>query len=355
MNQKEDVLALTRRMGELINGYQTSAAIGAVAALGVADALAGGPAHPADVASRVGADPAALARVMRVLADAGIFERREDGRFGLTPLGATLRAEGPVSVRRAAIIATDEWHWRAYGHLTHSVRTGEAGFRPAHGCGFWEYLDCHPSAADMVDSSMARIATARAAVFARAYDFGAITRLVDVGGGQGALMLSVLQAHAHVRGIVFDRPSVAETARTRLAEAGLSGRCEVIAGDFFAGVPAGGDAYVLSWILHDWDDEAAVRILANCRAAMADGGRLLVLELVLSPANEPLSPTGGPPVVRPADALARTVDLEMLAVVGGRERTEAEFRAIFQRAGLTLTRVIALEGLPWSVIEGAPA
>ena len=348
MDEKRDPLALSRRMAELVNGYQTSAAIGAVATLGVADALAGGPAHPADLARRLGADPGALARVLRALADAGIFEALEDGRVALTPLGATLRGEVPGSVRRAAIIATDEWHWRAYGHLTHSVRTGEAGFHPAHGCGFWEYLDHHPSAAAMIDGSMARIAAARAAVFARAYNFGAIARIVDVGGGQSVLLQHVLQAHPHLCGIVFDRPSVAEAARTRLAEAGLSGRCEVVSGDFFAGVPAGGDAYVLSWILHDWDDEAAVRILRNCRASMGDASRLLVLELVLSPGNAPHPSTA-------ADTLARTVDLEMLAVVGGRERTEAEFRALFGRAGFRLTRVLALEGLPWSVIEGAPA
>ncbi len=348
MNEREDPVALTRRMGALVNGYQTSAAIGAVAALGVADALADGPAYPADVARRVGADPGALVRVLRVLADAGIFEALEDGRFALTPLGATLRGDVPGSVRRAAIIATDEWHWRAYGHLTHSVRTGEAGFHPAHGCGFWEYLDHHPSVAAMVDGSMARIAAARAAAFARAYDFGAIARVVDVGGGQGVLLQHVLQAHPHLAGIVLERPTVAEAARRRLAEAGLSGRCEVVGGDFFAGVPAGGDAYVLSWILHDWDDEAAVQILRNCRTAMGKPGRLLVLELVLSPADGPHSSSA-------ADALARTVDLEMLAVVGGRERTEVEFRALFGRAGFNLTRVLALEGLPWSVIEAAPA
>jgi hypothetical protein len=175
-----------------------------------------------------------------------------------------------------------------------------------------------------------------------------MARVVDVGGGQGVLLQRVLEAHPHLYGVVFDRPGVTEAARTRLAEAGLSRRCEVVGGDFFAGVPAGGDAYVLSWILHDWDDEAAARILRNCRAAMSDDGRLLVLELVLSPPNEPHPPTA-------ADRLARTLDLEMLAVVGGRERTEAEFRALFGRAGFGLARVLALEGLPWCVIEGAPA
>jgi hypothetical protein len=335
-------------MAALINGFQTSAAIGAVAQLGVADALASGPASPAEVAARVGADPSAIERVLRALSDAGIFQELEDGRFALTPLGATLRSDVPGSVRRAAMIATDEWHWRPYGHLAHTLRTGEAGFRPAHGCGFWEYLERHPEAAAMVDASMARIASARAAVFARVYDFGGIERIVDVGGGQGALLRHVLQAHPHLRGVVLERPGVIEGARAQLAEAGLSERCEVVVGDFFRALPAGGDAYVLSWILHDWSDEEAVRILAQCRAAMGTAGRLLVLELVLPPAGVPHAPS-------PAEALARTVDLEMLAVVGGRERSEAEFQALFARAGLALTYVLPLEGLPWSVIEAKSA
>ncbi len=334
-------------MGELINAYQTSAAIGAVAALGVADALAGGPASPADVAARVGAEPSALERVLRALADVGIFERFEDGRYALTPLGATLRSDVPGSVRRAAIIATEEWHWRPYGHLAHTLRTGEAGFRPAHGCGFWDYLERHPESAAMVDASMARIASARAAVFARAYDFRGVERIVDVGGGHGALLRHVLDAHPQVRGVILERPGVVDAARAALAEAKLADRCEVVAGDFFSAVPAGGDAYVLSWILHDWSDEDAVRILARCREAMGAASRLLVLELVLPSANEPHAPA-------PAETLARTVDLEMLAVVGGRERTEAEFRALFARAGFGVTRVLPLEALPWSVIEGAP-
>jgi predicted O-methyltransferase YrrM len=347
MTEKADPLASSRQMAELISAFQTSAAIGAVAQLGVADALASGPALPADVATRVGAEPSALERVLRALADAGLFQKLDDGRFALTPLGETLRADVPGSVRRAAIIATDEWHWRPYGHLAHTLRTGEAGFRPAHGCGFWDYLERHPESAAMVDASMARIASARAAVLARAYDFGGVTRLVDVGGGHGALLRHVLQAHPHLRGVLLDRPSVIEEARAQLAEAGLADRCELAVGDFFRAVPAGGDAYVLSWIPHDWSDEESVRILANCRAAMGTTGRLLVLQLVLPPAGVPHPPSA-------AETLARTVDLEMLAVVGGRERTEAEFRALFARAGLALTRVLPLEGLPWSVIEGTP-
>ena len=170
---------------------------------------------------------------------------------------------------------------------------------------------------------------------------------MDVGGGHGVLMRGVLEAHPHVRGVVFDLPGVIESTRAHLADAGLTDRCEAIAGDFFDAVPAGGDAYVLSWILHDWDDESAVRILANCRAAMGDAGRLLAIELVVPADDEPPSS----PEVK---WLLKTADIEMLAVVGGRERTAAEYRKLYASAGFELTRSLALEPLAWSVIEGTP-
>jgi hypothetical protein len=221
---------------------------------------------------------------------------------------------------------------------------GEAGFRPAHGCGFWDYLDRHPETAALVDGSMARIAEARAAVFARAYDWAKAARVVDVGGGHGAMVQHLLQAQPHLRGVVFERPSIVDATRARLAGAGLAERSEVVAGDFFEGVPEGGDVYVLSWILHDFGDADAARILARCRGAMGADARLLVVELVLPPAEGPHPPSA-------VEALARTVDLEMLAVVGGRERTEAEFAALLAGAGLSLARVLPLPGMPWSVIE----
>lgn len=347
MTQNPDPAAQARQLGALINGYQTSAAIGAVATLGVPDALASGPALVAEIALRVRADAGALERVLRALCAIGLFERLEDGRYGLTAMGAMLRSDVPGSVRRAAMIATDEWHWRPYGHLVQTLRGGEAGFRAAHGCTFWEYLERHPDKGAMVDGSMARIAAARAAVLARSYDFTAIGKVVDVGGGQGGLLTSILTAHPHLTGVLLERPSVAETARALLAKAGLAARCEVTTGDFFIDVPGGGDLYVLSWILHDFGDDEAVRILQRCRAAMGPSSKLLVVELVLPPAGAPHPPSA-------AEVLARTVDLEMLAVVGGRERTEAEFGAMFGQAGLSLARVMPLEGLPWSVIEVVP-
>lgn len=334
-----------RQLAELINAYQLSAAIGALARLGVADALANGPALPGDLARRVGADERALARVLEATLDVGLFAVGDDGRYALTALGQLLRGDVEGSLRRLAIVSTDEWRWRAYGHLTHSLRTGEAGFVPAHGCRFYEYLASHPTEAASFDQSMSRIGAARDAALAASYDFSSLHRLVDVGGGRGSLLCAVLAAHPRLRGVVFDQPSVVEGAREALRSAGLADRCEAIGGDFLQAVPGGGDAYSLSWILHDWDDQTALRILTNCRKAMDDGTRLLVIELIV--------PAPGEPAVPGVSRLIKQTDLEMLTVVGGRERTAAEYRELLTQAGFELSRILPLQGMPWSVIEAA--
>ncbi len=343
----EDTRALGHRMAELVNGYQLSAAIGAVARLGVADCVAAGPTQLSEVAALVGADARALERVVRLLTDAGLFEHLEDGRVGLTPLGGLLRSDVPGSARRAAIVVSEEWHWRAYGHLTHSVRSGEPGFDQAHGCGFWEYLEGHPEASRLINDSMSAVASFIGAALARSYEFGGMERLVDVGGGYGTLVRAVLDTHPHLQGVVFDLPGVIEGTRARLAEWGLANRCQTFAGDFFDAVPAGGDAYLLSWVLHDWDDESAVRVLAKCREAVGDAGRVLAIELVVPAADEP---EPSPDLER----LVRTTDIEMLAIVGGHERTAAEYGELYAAAGLTLTRILPLEPTAWSLIEGSP-
>ena len=340
--------ALGQRMVELVNGYQVSAAIGAVARLGVADRLSAGPAHLDEIASYAGADARSLGRVVRLLTDVGLFEQLGDGRVALTALGGMLRDGVPGSARRGAIVISEEWHWRAYGHFVDSVRTGEPGFRQAHGCGFWDYLARDPQAGALINDSMSAAASFIAAAFVRSYDLSGIQRLVDVGGGHGVLMRAVLEAHPRMQGVVFDLPGVIEGTRARLTDWGLTDRCQAIAGDFFDGVPARGDAYVLSWILHDWNDESAVRILANCRAAMGDAGRLLAIELVV-PSTDQHSPS---PAV---EWLVKTTDIEMLVVVGGRERTAAEYGELYAAAGFQLTCILPLESSAWSVIEGSPA
>jgi hypothetical protein len=339
----EDLAASSRRLADLIGGYAVSAAIGAFARLGVPDALAEGPASSGELALRVGADEGALARLLEATLSAGLFTLGDDGRYGLTALGDLLRAGVPGSMRRYALVATDDWRWYAYGHLDHTLRTGEPGFVAAHARGFWDYLAGHPDAAASFEESMARIGTARDQAIVASVDFGRFSTVVDVGGGRGGFLRASLAAHSHLRGVLFDLPSVIEGAREGLEQAGLAGRCDLVAGDFREMVPRGGDAYLLSWILHDWDDVAAAKILQRCREAMDGGKSLFVAEMVVPEQGQP-----GADAVR---RLVRQVDLEMLAVVGGRERTSAEFQGLLTAAGFAPTATLPLLGTPWSVIE----
>ena len=341
----EQPVAPGRRLAELINGYQVSAAIGAFARLGVADALASGPSSISELSQRLRADERALARLLEATLEVGLFVLGDDGRYRLGELGELLRSDAPGSLRRFAVVSTDDWRWAAYGHLAHAVRTGEPGFVAAHGCRLWDYLASHPDAAASFEESMARVGAARDRAVAAAVDFSTVGRLVDVGGGRGGLLCVLLAACPALRGVVFDLPAVIEGARESLREAGFAERCEAVAGDFRETVPPGGDAYLLSWVLHDWDDATTLQILGNCRAAMAQGSRLLVVEMVV--------PEPGQPNAAAFARLVRQTDLEMLAVVGGRERTAAEYEALLAESGFTLDRIVPLEGMPWSVIEAS--
>ena len=297
----------------------------------------------------MGADIPSLKRLLRASADVGLFASGTGDRVKLAPLGQLLRADATGSARGAALAATDEWRWRAYGHVAHSIRTGKAGFRPAHGGGLWEYLDRHPAAAAWFNEAMSRLSAVTAAALVRCYDFAGVGQLVDVGGGHGNLMLAVLQARPRMHGVVFDLPSVVEGATPRLDASTVGERCETVAGDFFGGAPAGGDAYVLSWILHDWDDASAIRILHNCRAVLPADGRLLVIEMIAPTPGDTQTPTSVD-ITR----LVREADLDMLVVAGGRERTLAEYKGLFAEADLQLPRIIALHSLPWTLMEVIP-
>ena len=334
-----------RRLVELINGYQVSAAIGALARLGVADALANGPSSITELSRRLGADERALARLLDATLDIGLFTIGDDERYRLGELGDLLRSDVPGSLRRFAVVSTEHWRWAAYGHLTHTLRTGEPGFVGAHGCRLWDYLASHPEAAASFEESMARVGAARDRAVATAVDFSTVDCLVDVGGGRGGLLCALLAVCPHLRGVVFDLPTVIGGTREQLRQAGFAERCEAIAGDFREAVPPGGDAYLLSWILHDWDDATALRILGNCRAAMEEGSRLLVVEMVVPEPSQPNAAV--------FERLVRQADLEMLAVVGGRERTAAEYEGLFTDSSFALSRILPLEGMPWSVIEGS--
>ncbi|MBV9356858.1 MAG: methyltransferase, partial [Chloroflexi bacterium] len=266
----------------LATGYRLSQMLCVVAKLGIADLLASGPKTCAELGQLTGSHAPSLYRALRALAAAGVFREQADGRFALTASAELLRSDAPGSVRGYAMMQGEDWIWDAWGRALHSVQTGEPAFEHLHGVDFFTYLDRHPEAAAVFNAGMtARAASADVAV-AHAYDFSGMHTIVDVGGGHGLLLASILEAHPAARGVLLDIPSVAEGARKRMAAAGLAQRCQVVGGDFFTSVPTGGDCYTLANVIHDWDDERAVAILRKCQHAMAAGGRVLIVEALLS-------------------------------------------------------------------------
>jgi len=308
------------------------------ASLGLADLLTAGPRSSAELARATGTHPPSLHRALRAMVAMGLLAEQADGRFGLTPSGACLRSDVPDSLRGAAILTGE--CLPAWGALLHAVRTGEPAFEHARGAGFFAHFSRDTELARHFHADMARQTGPVAAAVAAAYDFSAGGTLVDVGGGHGALLAAVLRRHPGVRGVLFDTPGAAAGARAALAAAG-AGRCAVVAGDFFAAVPPGGDVYALQAVLHDWADDRAQRLLATCRAAMGPRSTLLVVERLL-PARAPAAPG------------LIEADLNMLVLTGGRERTEVEYRALLERAGLVVSRVIPTR-TAFSVIEALVA
>ncbi|WP_073266575.1 methyltransferase [Cryptosporangium aurantiacum] len=336
-----DRSAAELQLARLMDGYLTTQLLFVAAELGLADALADGPRTADDLAGQVGANPGALARVLRGLAVEGVVTEDGEGGFALTDLGALLR-EGPGSLRGPAVVRGG-LYFRAVAGLLDAVRSGGTAFEHAYGARFFDHLDRHPADGSAFQDSMAGRAVREADHVVAAYDFAGVRRLVDVGGGRGIVLAAVLGAAPHVTAVLFDRPAVAEQARERLTATGLAERCRFEGGDFFTAVPSGADTYLLSRVLHDWDDEHAVRILTTCRRSVPDDGRLLVVDIVL------------PRFAREQPAAIR-MDLHMLMLLGARERTAAEFELLLARAGWHLRRVVATgaaDGL--SVLEAKPA
>jgi hypothetical protein len=320
-------------------GAWVAQALYVAARLGIADHLNAGPKTADELAAATGAQPRELYRVLRALASVGVFAEGEDGRFRMTRLSDGLRSDVPKSARWMLIMLGDEWHWRPWGHLLHSVQTGEPAVEHVFGMDTFAYMRQDPEAAAVFNRAMTvQVSVSHAEVIA-AYNFAKFGTIVDVGGGYGALIAAILKVHPQVRGILFDQPHVIEETRCRLAQAGLADRCEAIGGDFFEGVPPGGDAYVCSTVIHDWDDERAIAILKRCREVMPPHGRMLLLESVVAPGNLP--------------SLGKLLDLEMMVQTGGQERTEAEYGALFAAAGFRLTRVVPTLSQT-SLLEGVP-
>lgn len=326
---------------QMITGYWISQAVIAAAKLGIADLLRDGPRSCEELAEAAGVRSQPLYRLLRALASVGVFREvlwegeEASGRFGLTPLASQLRSDTPDSQRAFALL--QEYQYRPWEEVLHSLRTEETAFEYVFDKPFFPYLAEHPQAASIFNEAMAnRTAQATAAVVA-AYDFGQFGTLVDVGGGSGLLLTDILLANPTLYGVLFDLPHVTADADQRITGAGLAERCHSVAGDFFQAVPPGGDAYLLKWIIHDWEDERAATILRRCRQAMTPSSKLLVIEAVLPPGNTPF--------------FQKWIDLTMLTITGGSERTKAEYRELFEAAGLRLTRVIPT-ATEFSIIEG---
>jgi hypothetical protein len=316
-----------RAMMQMIAAKWTSAPVYVAARLGIADILAGGPKHVEDIAREAGAHAPYLYRIMRALASVGVFEEQNDRIFGLTPLAECLK-DG--AMRPIALFLLSDWHNQAWDKLFDCVKSGAIPFEEAHGMPCFEWLEANPEAARDFHGANAVKAAGSHSVIVGAYDFAGIGTLTDVGGGYGALLIRILEANPHLQGVVADRTPTLEAARQAIHDKGLEERCTVTQCDFFKEVPAGSDAYLLSHILHDWDDERCGQILANCRDAMRPEAKLLVVEMLV--------PQG------PEFSVSKLLDLEVLVMGGGRERTEDEFRTLLESAGLRLKRVLPTRG-----------
>lgn len=325
-----------QQLDHLISGYWISQAIYAAAKFGIADLLAKGPQTAAQLAAATSTNPDALYRLLRALASVGIFAEGAGRQFSLTPLAEPLRSDVPGSKRALSLMSGDE-QFRAWSEIVHSIQTGERAFDKVFGERIFDYLARHPDKARVFDAAMVGIHGRESAAILDAYDFSGIGVLADVGGGNGSQLTAVLQKHPHMKGILFDLPHVVERAKEPLFKAKVLDRCQLVGGSFFESVPAGADAYVLRHIIHDWEEDKALAILRNCHQAMQADGRLLIVESIIPPGNQPF---GG-----------KFLDLVMLLIPGGQERTEIEYRELFAKAGFELTKVVST-GTEVSVIEG---
>lgn len=326
------------RLLELIVAKWASQAICAAAELGIPDHLADGPRSADDVAAACGADADATYRLMRALGNVGVLAEGESRVFTLTPVGEFLRSDAPGSMRGFARFTGRAPAWKAWGEMAHSVRTGEPGVEKALGQNLFDYFGEHLEESAIFDEAMTSISGAEAAAVAEALDCSGIRTLADVGGGRGFLLATILARHPGMRGILFDLPHVLAGAPSLLEEHGVAGRVSLRGGSFLETAPGGADAVVMKHILHDWNDDSCLQILRHVHAALPPGGRLLVVEAVVPGPGQ--------------RGWAKLLDLEMLAVTPrGRERTPAEFGALFSAGGFRMTRVVPTASMV-SVVEG---
>lgn len=324
------------QLGRMITGYWISQAIYAAAKFGIADLLKEGPKSVDELAAATNTEPDLLYRLLRALASVGIFSEQPDRQFKLTPLAELLRSDIPMSQRSLALMMGGD-QYRAWGNLADTVQTGDNAYEKLFGKPIFERLSEQPEMARVFDDAMTGIHGRETQAMLDAYDFAGINVIADIGGGNGSTILAILEKHTHLKGILFDLPHVVERTRKNIESAGMLDRCQLIGGDFFETIPTNADAYLMRHIIHDWDDQKSLQILQNCHRVMSPGSKLLLVESVIPPGNEPFT--------------SKLLDLTMMLIPGGKERTEEEYRELYDQAGYELTRIVPTR-TEVSVIEG---
>jgi O-methyltransferase/methyltransferase family protein len=326
-------------MLQILGGSHVAGAIACLAQMGIPDLLEAGPKSAEELAREVGAHPRSLYRLMRATACVGVLNEGADGKFSQTPMSNVLRTKAQPSLRAFATMGGREWHGRGWSELEYCVRTGKQAPEKIYGAPVFRYLEQHPEEARIFNQAMTDLSEIDSPAVADAYDFSGIKTLADVGGGHGNLLATIMARNPEMKGTLCDLAYVVDGARNGPLKPMME-RTSMAACDIFASVPAGADAYILKHIIHDWPDEGCVRILKACRKGVNPGGKLLVVDQVILPGNE--------------FAPGKFLDLQMLIFPGGCERTEEQFRELFEAAGWKLNRIIATR-TPECIVEGLPA
>ncbi|WAC73182.1 methyltransferase [Roseateles sp. SL47] len=308
----------------LIGGYRHTQLLHAAAALGIPDRLAAGAMNAQELAPVVSADVTALYRLLRALSTLGVFKENADGRFAMTPAAQLLRTDAKGSVAGKLLSYGQPWWWGAWQHLTECVRTGRSAFDLQHGTSLFQFLDERPDAAAAFHANMASMTAAMAPVIAEVVELEPGECIADIGGGRGVLMAALLNRHPGTRGILVEQRGVIEDARRYLEDVGLGSRCEVQEGDIFGVIDCQADVFLLKEVIHDWNDEQAVQVLRNCRRSMRPGARLVLAERLVGPG--------------PGSSEAALIDIVMLVMTGGLERTEQQYRALLNAARFELVK-----------------
>ena len=324
---------------QILNGAHVAGAVSCLAQLGIPDLLESGPRSAEELANQIGAQPDALYRLMRATACVGVLTEDSEGRFSQTPMSAVLCSEAEPGLRGLAIMGGREWHGRGWSNLEYCVKTGKQALDKIYGMPVFEFFSKNPEEAQIFDDAMTGLSSIDGPAVADAYNFEGIHTIVDVAGGRGLLLATLLEKNPHLKGTLYEMPHVLAGAKNGALQPFID-RCTLASGDMFSSVPAGADAYIMKHIIHDWPDDACIKLLRACRQGVNPGGKLLVVDCVIQPGNN-FSP-------------GKFLDLQMLIFPSGRERSEAQFSGLLAMAGWKLSRVISTMAQD-SIVEGLPA